>query len=108
MSILVKVLMLVVGGYLIVWYILRFALALRKGRLDDDDELVSYLWPLELLAILIDWIIDRTMKFRPMIARAIKRPANYISICFYWMSLPFRPAEFGKVLHRLLRKGDSQ
>ena len=110
MSIQVKVLMMVVGVYLIVLYIFRFLLALGCGELDEDDKVVSRLWPLALLALLTGWVCDIVKEVcrRISISPKNNRLIRYLCISLYWLFLPFRPAEFGKVLHRRLRKGDSQ
>ena len=102
MPIQVKVLMIVVGVYLMGVYIFRFVIALIDGELDNHDKEVSSLWPLALLIWLLDWLFERIVRVWPKISRPFKMPMHYLSICFYWAFLPFRPAELGKVLHRLL------
>lgn len=110
MSILVKVLMMVVGVYLIGLYIFRFLLALGYGELDEDDEFFSMLWPLALLGFLIGWVIDIVQVVCRRISISLKnnRLIRYLRISLYWLFLPFRPAEFGKILHRRLRKIESK
>lgn len=109
MPILVKVLMIGVGVYLMGVYIFRFVTALIGGALDEDDETVSYMWPLALWFYLLEGLLFIGIgRVWPKISRPFKISMHYLGICLYWIFLPFRPAAFGKCLHRLLRKGNNQ
>ena len=109
MPILVKVLMMVVGVYLVGVYIVRFSLALRLGELNDDEDMISCMWPLVLLLCFLDWLVDRIVWVWPKISRPFKISMHYLGICLYWIFLPFRPTVLGKSLHNLLlRKGNAQ
>ena len=108
MPVQVKVVMMVVGVYLVGIYIFRFFLALSQGEFDDDDDMFSYWWPLALYFLFTDWIRIRIVRVCHKISFPFNTSMHYLGICLYWMFLLFRPVEFGKVLHRHLRKGNNQ